>query len=394
VPIPNRSQLSDLRGVTRMTIDATDSIAEVVELMHRTIQLRPVPLGAASIDRTRGITGFVYRCVRGGIRLVGQAVDAGLAGVTPLLPEGESSPSLDAYRSAANGVYGDYLLRTGNPLAIDMSLRYRGHRLDPHDPMRVLEQQGDETPASKLVVLVHGLCMNDRQWNRNGHDHGAALADEQGYLPLYLRYNSGLRIASNGRLLAEMLEALIGNWPAPLDELVIIGHSMGGLVARSACHHAREAGHSWPQTLRKLVFLGTPHHGAPLEQGGHGLDLVMQLSPYSRPFARLSKARSAGITDLRHGAIAYGDTIVPLPAGVKCYAAAAARAAKRSLLGDRLIGDGLVPLDSALGRHSDSARMLDIPENHCWVGYGMGHRELLDHPEAYCQLSAWLQEPN
>ena len=393
MPIPNRSQLSDLRGATRMTIDATDSIAEVVETMHRTIQLRPGPLGIAAADRPRGITGFVYRCVRGGIRLVGRAVDAGLAGVTPLLPVGESSPSLDAYRSAANGVYGDYLLRTGNPLAIDMSLRYRGYCVDLQDPTRVIEQRGDVTPANKLVVLVHGLCMNDRQWRRNGHDHGAALADEHGYLPLYLRYNSGLHIASNGRLLAEMLERLIGNWSAPLDELVIIGHSMGGLVARSACYYAREAGHAWPKTLRKLVFLGTPHHGAPLERGGHGLDLVMQLSPYSIPFTRLSKARSAGITDLRHGAIADGDAIVPLPAGVKCYAAAAVRAAKRSQLSERLIGDGLVPLDSALGRHRDSARRLDIPGNRQWVGYGMGHLELLDHPKVYGLLSAWLQEP-
>ena len=393
MPIPNRSQLSDLRGVTRMTIDATDTIAEVVEKMHRTIQLRPGPLGVSSTDRPRGITGFVYRCVRGGIRLVGRAIDTGLAGVTPLLPEGESSPTLDAYRSAANGVYGDYLLRTGNPLAIDMSLRYRGHPLDLQAPMRVLEQHQDETPANKLVVLVHGLCMNDRQWNRNGHDHGAALADEQGYLPLYLRYNSGLHIVSNGRLLAEMLETLIENWAAPLDELVIIGHSMGGLVARSACHHAREAGHAWPKTLRKLVFLGTPHHGAPLERGGHGLDIVMQLSPYSMPFTRLSKARSSGITDLRHGAISGEDAVVPLPAGVKCYAAAAVRAAKRSRLGERLIGDGLVPLDSALGRHRDSARVLAIPGDRQWVGYGMGHLELLDHPEAYGQLSTWLQEP-
>ena len=392
MPVPNRSQLADLRGITRMTIDAAESIAEVVETMHHTIQSRPGPLGIASTGRPRGITGFVYRCVRGGIRLGGRAVDAGLAGVTPLLPEGESSPTLDAYRSAVNGVYGDYLLRTENPLAIDMSLRYRGHRLDPHDPMRVIEQQGDVTSASKLVVLVHGLCMNDRQWHRNGHDHGAALADEQGYLPLYLRYNSGLHIASNGRLLAEMLETLIGNWSAPLDELVIIGHSMGGLVARSACEHARGAGHTWLTELRKLVFLGTPHHGAPLERGGHGLDLVMQMSPYSIPFTRLSKARSAGITDLRHGAIAEGDAVVPLPAGVKCYAAAAVRAAKRSLLSERMIGDGLVPLDSALGRHRVGSRTLKVPANRQWVGYGMNHLELLGRAEVYGQLSSWLRE--
>ena len=392
MPILNRSQLSDVRGITRMTIDATETIAEVVEKMHRTIQLRPGPLGVSATDRPSGITGLVYRCVRGGIRLVGRAVDASLSGVTKFLPEGESSPALDAYRSAANGVYGDYLLRTGNPLAIDMSLRHHGRRVDIHDPSSVFEQHSDVSSDNKLLVLVHGLCMNDQQWNRDGHDHGAALANELGYLPLYLRYNSGLPIVSNGRLLAEMLETLIENWATPLSEVVIMGHSMGGLVARSACHHARQAGHGWPKYLRKLVFLGTPHHGAPLERGGHGLDLVMDMSPYSIPLTRLSKARSAGITDLRHGAISAGKDIVPLPSGVKCYAAAAVRAAKSSLLSDRLIGDGLVTLDSALGRHRDKARMLAIPTNRQWVGYGVGHRELLNHPEAYRQISTWLQE--
>ena len=392
MPVPNRSQLSDFRGVARMAIDATDSVAEVVEQMHRTIQLRPGPLGVSTADRPNGITGLVYRLVRGGIRLIGGAVDASLAGVTTLLPEGESSPAIDTYRSVANGVYGDYLFRTRNPLAIEMSLRYCGQRVDPHDPMRVFEWRRDVTPGNKLLVLVHGLCMNDMQWNRDGHDHGAALANELGYLPLYLRYNSGRHISSNGRALAEMLETLIGNWTTPVDELVIMGHSMGGLVARSACHHASQEKHTWPKYLRKLVFLGTPHHGAPLERGGHGLDILMDLSPYSAPITRLSKARSAGITDLRQGAISLGQHIVPLPSGVKCYAAAAVRAAKRGLLSERLIGDGLVPLDSALGRHRDSKRMLAIPRDRQWVGYGMGHRELLNHPEVYRQISTWLQE--
>jgi hypothetical protein len=119
----------------------------------------------------------------------------------------------------------------------------------------------------------------------------------------------------------------------------------------------------------------------------------MDLSPYSLPLTRLSKARSVGITDLRHGSISAGKDSVPLPSGVKCYAAAAVRAAKRSRLSERLIGDGLVTLDSALGRHRDKARVLAIPRNRQWVGYGMGHRELLSRPEAYSQISAWLQEP-
>ena len=391
--ILNRAQLSDLRGGVRMAIDATDGIAEVVENVHRTMQLRPGPLGVSTPDRPNGIAGLVYRTVRGTIRLIGQAIDVGLAPVTVILPEGESSPSLDAYRSVANGVYGDYLLRTGNPLAIEMSLRYRGQRVDLHDPLSAFEQHSGMTPVRKLLVLVHGLCMNDRQWNRDGHDHGAALADELGYLPLYLRYNSGLHIASNGRALSELLETLIGNCTTPLEELVIMGHSMGGLVARSACYHGRAAAHKWPEYLRKLVFLGTPHHGAPLERGGHGLDQLMNLSPYLAPFTHLSRARSAGITDLRHGTVSAEEEFVPLPSGVQCYSAAAVRAAQRSTLSDRLIGDGLVPLDSALGQHADATRKLAVPMNRQWIGYRMGHRDLLNHPEVYNQISRWLQAP-
>ena len=390
MPVPTRSQLSDLRGAARMIADAAEATTEVVEKMHRTIQVSPGTLGVSMTDRTKGITGLVYRSIRTGIRLVGQAIDAGLPPLMMLLPEGESTRVRDAYRSAANGVYGDYLARTGNPLAIDMSLHHRGRQVDLSDPTNLLRQHGDEVPASKLLVLAHGSCMNDQQWNRNGHDHGAALADDRGYLPLHLRYNSGLHIVSNGRAFAELLENLIGNWKLPVQELAIMGHSMGGLVARSACHYARAAGHAWPRYLRKLVFLGTPHHGAPLEQGGHGLDVLMALSPYSMPLTRLSKARSAGITDLRHGTISADEYSVPLPSGVKCYAAAAVLAAKRGLLSDRLVGDGLVPLDSALGRHRDVDRSLKIPKSRQWIGYGLSHRDLLCDPEVYAQLRSWL----
>jgi len=393
MPTLNRSQLSEIRGGVRMAVDATDVIVDVVEKMHRTVQLRRGPAGVPTSERPKGIAGLVYRTVRGATRFIGRAVDLGLAPVTRLLPEGEPSPSLDAYRSAVNGVYGDYLLRTENPLAIEMSLRYRGQPVDVHDPKSTLGQHSNVTPAKKFLVLVHGLCMNDRQWSRDGHDHGAALADELGYLPLYLRYNSGLPVASNGRALADMLETLLNNCSSSVEELAIMGHSMGGLVARSACHHGHAAGHGWPEYLRKLIFLGTPHQGAPLERGGHGLDTVMGLSPYMAPFTHLSRARSAGITDLRHGTVSAGEDFVPLPSKVHCYAAAAVRAEKRSMLGDRLIGDGLVPLNSALGIHRDTTRSLSIPEHRKWIGYRMGHRELLSRPEVYGQISAWLQEP-
>jgi pimeloyl-ACP methyl ester carboxylesterase len=241
--------------------------------------------------------------------------------------------------------------------------------------------------------MVHGLCVGRRQWNRLGHDHGAALGRDLGYTVLYLDYNSGLHVSANGRALAEQLEALVAEWPVPVEELSILGHSMGGLVARSACAHAEQSGHAWLRRLDKLVFLGTPHHGAPLERGGHWLDFVMELSPYSAPFTQIGRARSAGITDLRHGTIAPGPhRVVPLPRGVKCYAAAAALGMRGGPLADRLVGDGLVPVDSALGKHPDRSRSLAIASRRQWIGYGMGHLELLGRAEVYAQLHEWLRD--
>ena len=190
-------------------------------------------------------------------------------------------------------------------------------------------------------MLAHGLCLNDLQWNRRGHDHGAALARDLGYTPVYLHYNTGLHISTNGRQLAEALEALVAQWPVPLEEFALVAHSMGGLVARSACHYGALAAHAWPRRLGTLVFLGTPHHGAPMERGGNWIDTLLEISPYTAPFARLGKIRSAGITDLRYGNLADEDwhgrdrfargdrrRFVPLPDGVRCFAIGATAAAK------------------------------------------------------------------
>jgi pimeloyl-ACP methyl ester carboxylesterase len=380
------------RGAVRAICAATRATVDVVEQVHRTIQVRPPPVGAADTGGTRGITGLVYRCVRGGIELVGGAIDSGLALTGRFDPDDDRSPKFEAHRAVANGIFGDYLSRTANPLAISASVRYRGSALDCDDPASTLAKHGSAPAGNRLLLLVHGLCMNDAQWARDGHDHGARLADDLGFLPLYLHYNSGLPIAHNGLAFARLLERLLANWHAPVEELVIIGHSMGGLVARSACHQAGLAGHAWPEHLRKLVFLGTPHHGAPLERGGVGIDTAMQWSPYSGPIARLSSARSAGIKDLRHGTVSADGSAVPLPEGVRCYAAAAALAAEPGMVGHRWVGDGLVPLDSALGRHRDPTHALGFAQQRQWVGYGMGHLELLHHPDVYEQLHAWVRE--
>ena len=375
MPGITRAHVSDVRGAGRMLVDASTGVVDVVERMHRTIQRRPAPVGAPVEDATRGITGFVYRSIRGGMQLVGRGLDASLAPLEGLLPAGGSTPGRDAFIAIVNGVYGDYLVRTGNPLAIEMRLL------------------GGTAPTGKLLVFVHGLCMSDQHWAHQGASPATALADSLGYTPLYLRYNSGRPVADNGREFAARLEALLEDWPVAVDELAIVGHSMGGLVARSACVAGEENRHRWRRKLARLVFLGTPHHGAPLERGGHGLDFLLELSPYSAPFTRIGKARSAGIRDLRHGTITHGrHRSAALPRGVDCYAIAATLGERRGVMADHLVGDGLVPVASALGQHADRSRALRIPTAHRWVAHRMGHLELLRRPEVYARLQGWLAD--
>jgi pimeloyl-ACP methyl ester carboxylesterase len=380
----NRAHLSDLRGVLRLAVEATVGVTDLVEKMHHTIQLGHAPLGTSRADKTSGLTGFVYSSIRGTTRLVGKGLDAGMAPVTTLLPEEASTATRDAFVSVINGVYGDHLVQTDNPLAVEMELRFEGRTVDIEQPPAACTE--------KVMLFVHGLCLNDDHWTRDGHNHGQALATDLGYTPLYLRYNTGLPIAENGRALAEMLESTLRDWPQQPSELVIIGHSMGGLVARSTFHYGHLAGHDWLQHLRKLVSIGTPHHGAPLERGGDWLDFAMDLSPYAAPFTRIAKKRSAGITDLRHGSVTDTEQdFVALPVDVECYAMAATLGKKQTRVSERFTGDGLVPLDSALGRHKHSAQTLAFPKDHQWVGFETGHLALLGDPGVYTQLRNWLE---
>ena len=381
-------RIADVRGVARLATQGVTGAAEVVEGMHVAV-LRT--LGLASGMRSGGITGLVYRSIHGVTRALGGGADLLLRQLEPALAsiddDDERSPRRIAFLAALNGVMGDRLAADGNPLALDMSLRLAGRRLDPTSL--------PPAPGGRLLLMVHGLCMSDLHWSPQGEgvDHGAALASERGYLPLPLRYNSGLPIADNGRRLAAQLEALLSAWPQPVEELSVIGHSMGGLVIRSACHHAAQAGHVWPQRLRHIVFLGTPHLGAPLERAGHGLTTLLEATPYSAPLARIGGLRSAGITDLRHGRVsdAPNEQTIPLPDGVACHAIAATTAERRGLLADRLVGDGLVPLNSALGRHRDPKRRLRFAPESRWIAYRTGHIELLRRPEVTRQLLRWLR---
>jgi pimeloyl-ACP methyl ester carboxylesterase len=394
-----RSHVDDLRGASRLAIEATRSVTNLVEAMHLTIGGGPQLLGRPLEGPTRLLTGVVYKSIRGVTKLVGVSIDRALAQLAPLVREGTPGREREAVLAVLNGVLGDYLSETANPLAIQMQLRHGGHALEPE--RRTLHALLPQA-SGKLLLVVHGSCLNDRSWLRLGHDHGAALARDLGYTPVYLLYNSGLHISNNGRAFAALLERLVAEWPVPLEELVILGHSMGGLVARSACHYGEAATHRWRLKLAKLVCLGSPHHGAMLERGGNWVDLLLGVSRYSAPLARLGKIRSAGVTDMRFGIVLdehwegrerfahAGDPRSPvrLPDGVECYAIAATTAPSAR---SKLPGDGLVSVDSALGRHRKPELTLAFPKAHQWIGFGMGHLDLLSRAEVYARLRRWLR---
>ncbi|MBK9245035.1 MAG: alpha/beta hydrolase [Burkholderiales bacterium] len=398
---PIAVRLSDVRGLLKLGSDATVGITDLVEQMHLTIAERALPLGRPRSGRTGGITGAVYRSVRGITRLASWGLDSSLRASEGLLRPGPSSATREAALAVVNGVWGDHLAATANTLAIPMSFRLQGQ------PVELSAEALSATlpqPRRRIALLIHGLCMNDLQWQRNGHHHGEMLARELGYTSLALHYNSGRHISENGEQLAGMLEQLVACWPVAVDELVIVGHSMGGMVARSACHVAETQDLSWRRHLGRLVCLGTPHHGALLERGGHLVDSLLETSPYVAPFARLGKARSAGITDLRFGNVRHEDWAgrhrhdqrhddrlpTPLPAGVDVYFVAATTAEQPRGLRHAVIGDGLVTVASAWGEHREKHLVLAVPASHRLLVTKAGHLDLLSRDEVAQALRRWL----
>ncbi|MES2951532.1 MAG: alpha/beta hydrolase [Pseudomonadota bacterium] len=406
---------SDLRGVAQLATQATSGVATMAEGVHHAVLGTMGLAGNKAGQQTSGITGFVYRTVRGVTELVGKGLHAAFTKLEPLLATlvdaPPDTPEREAVLAALNGVLGDQLAQNHNPLATPMTLRYQGQALNLH-ALHALPAMPDA--SGKVLLLIHGLCMNDLQWmpgepaaedGKPVADIAATLAIERDFTPIYLRYNTGRHTSQNGRELASMLEQLLAHWPIPVLELTVVVHSMGGLVIRSALHTAQQESRRWPQQLKNIVFLGTPHHGAPLERAGNWIDVILGATPFSKPFAKLGQLRSSGITDLRFGHVLDADWAgqdrfkrkpdsrqpLPLPEGVVCYTVAATTAGKRSPLAERTIGDGLVPLPSALGQHTDPRHQLTFAKANQVIVYRTNHMQMIHSPEVALQLLQWLK---
>ena len=394
----DKSLGNKLDGAGQLSVDAVLGVLDLVEEAHQSVLSMGGLLNRGDLTRTSGMTGSVYQKIRQAAGLAGYFLESLLAQISPKLKDLPDSARREALIAVINGVVGDHLARSANPLAVTMHWSSR-NKFMTDDGLADLKRQ------TKVILFIHGSCMNDSCWQRSGYDYGRSLAEAYGYQPIYLNYNSGLHISENGRELAMKLAELLGSGSS-IKELGIVGHSMGGLVARSACYYGAVFGHSWLQHLKTMIFLGTPHHGAPLEKIGNQLNSVFQCIPHAAPFTRLSKIRSAGVTDLRYGNIKdqdwqgvdrfarRGDRRQPvkLPQDVLCLAIAATVSQSPKAIGDLLLGDGLVTVQSALGRHPRKQKDLGLPPSHQQILRGCNHMDLLGHREVLQTLLKWFAD--
>ena len=387
-----------IAGIVGMAADAHHAVGLVVEAA--------LPTPGRSIAAASGaIASGVY----GSVRLIGRWAPVAVAevvGRTPVASRPVAQTRVGSIvHPVVNGFWGDRIARERASLAIPMAVRVAGADLAP-TPNAVAAAFPEA--AAHLVVFVHGLVETDAAWWPAAEEpseavsFGDRLHDDLGVTPVYLRYNTGTRVSHNGTELAELLQHLTDLWPRPVERISLVGHSMGGLVAVSACRAADEADLSWVGLVDAVVTLGTPHLGAPLEKAVHTASWLLRRTALTEPYSRPIGARSVGIKDLRHGAITeadWADDELLVPDGFAapsllshityCHLAGTITDDPDHPIG-RLVGDGMVRFPSASGRGSVRRIPFD-GANGARLG-GVHHLALLHHPDVYECLREWLDQ--
>lgn len=396
----------EIAALGELAGEAAGSLASQIQQMHTGIAARVWrSVGPASIPVRIVHDRIADRGYSAARQLTRGLVTGGLRALSTT--QREEADSLQrtvmgrAMVGALNGIWGDTLARRQNPLALEMALRSGGRDV-------ALTGAGLKRAypyaTSRLAVFIHGLCETDDAWMLGGGHHvpyGFRLQAELGYTPLYLRYNTGLHISENGRTLAQLLDAVTSAWPEDVHEVALIGHSMGGLVARSACHYSDGA--PWCRKLRHVFTLGSPHLGAPLEQGANALSHYLAKLPETRAlFAMPLNLRSVGIKDLRYGYLVdecwqdqdcdafLKNTAreIPFLPTASHYFICATVSREADALAGRLIGDLLV-LRASAWSHQRGQRLRFPIEHYSHLG-GANHFELLNHPAIYRQIRRWM----
>ncbi|WP_249026325.1 alpha/beta fold hydrolase [Mycobacterium kyorinense] len=401
-------QRSDIRAVGELAGEASAVVTTLVRGMHTGIAERVF----ASIGPTAAPTRAVHNALAHTIyRGVDRSIRGAARAASTIASEAwgdDGDDELVARRrvakavAALNGLYGDQLAEHGNKFAGEMQIRHCGN---PIPATADSIAAAFPTATGRVVVFLHGWCLTEWSWARaprdgdDGRTYGQRLREDLGFTPVYLRYNTGLHISANGRALADVLDRLHSQWPVPVDELVLVGHSMGGLVVRSACHYGGQQRHRWTDAVSHVVCLGSPHLGADLEKGVNVASWAMARLPETRAIASFLNTRSAGVKDLRFGSCLDEDWCeadpdeflrdrcreVPFLPGATYHFVATTSAPP--LVG-MVAGDFLVRPASASGR--GKSRSIPFEPEHGVTLAGLHHFDLLNHPQVYAKLRDWI----
>jgi hypothetical protein len=393
--------------------DAVSGGAARIEELHRAIAWRAFGAGGPGAAPVRAahdaVAGGVYAAVRAVSRAAGRVGGAVIAATRPAEALGLSAtPRGNALLGALNGAFGDTLHARHRALSPDLAVRVAGHDVP-------LERDALATAllgvGPRPVVFVHGLGETEHSWHRHEHAHGRSLPATYGRLlerdlgstPVTLRFNSGRHISDNGEELARLLGDLVAAWPVPVASLALVGHSMGGLVIRSALHHGRLGEADWLGRVAHVVCLGSPFLGAPLERATNRATCALEKLPETAPLATLVNLRSAGVKDLRYGALLREDwdgsdpdargrdtaaDVHHLTTAQHFCVSSSLGATEDHPLG-RLLGDVLVLPSSANGS-GRSANRAPLAFDDAAHFPGLSHFDLLNHPAVYARLRPWL----
>lgn len=397
----------ELAGLLQVPFELAAEVIELVEGMHQGVAGRAFTAVGPPSRPVRAVhdalAGFVYSSLRGGAGWLGRASRMAGARLIPSHRQDLSAhPRGAALVGAVNGIVGDRMVAEGNPAAVRMAARLEGRDL-------MLERgplaAAYPAPTPAVAIFVHGLCGSESSWiprEDQALSFGSRLRADAGYTPVLVRYNSGRHVSENGRALADLLERLVAAWPAEIAKIALIGHSMGGLVVRSACHYGGLSEHRWVKHVRHVACLGSPHLGAPLEKVANAATCALGLLPETRPFGRFLNRRSVGIKDLRFGSVVDEEWFGQDPDAFlqdnsrpirqletsAHHALAATITADPSHPAARILGDMLVRIPSATGGGGRPAFQPD--SSHLLTG--LNHMQLLQHPAVYARLRAILSD--
>lgn len=399
--------VDDWRALGDLVALATDRLSAPAEGIHQAIADRWFGVGGHAESLTHSSNRWLIRSIYGTVRGAGSIASAAIAvgaatiGDTRTVRPLWKSRRGAGIQAATNALWGDEFARQQSHMHTELGIRDPDGAPVSTDAISL--NQAYCAPTHRLVVLLHGLGHTERCWQGRIDDDGAPIGithalEADGFTPVFVRYNTGMRVSHNRERLSQLLDDIVDNWPAPVHEIALIGHSMGALIARGAVHTGKSAGSTWITRVRHVVSIAAPHHGSPIEKGVHCASRILDRTAEGRPLSAFIDERSAGIKDMRFGTVQDVDqdevvdkaqtevSIRPLGDGINHHLVAGIVTANSRNLFGLMVGDLVVRLGSATGAGSRTK----VEAANVQVFTGRTHPGLLKDPAVHSQVRAWL----